>query len=134
MKGHKHSSPKKHWNKGYDTHGARNSDATNCGAFEKLLRDQHIVNAIEHYKSAPYVNGLVSVAQGLQRTDEMQEQRLSTQARHAVNIYITSNKDLDDLDPPPLGELPVWAAAAEFVKAVQEQPTLSFADHALFPL
>ena len=59
---------------------------------------------------------------------------MSTQARHAVNIYIASNMDVDKLDPPVLYQLPIWEAAAEFIKAVQEQPNLSFADHALFPL
>ena len=33
-----------------------------------------------------------------------------------------------------LCQLPIWEAATQFVKAVQEQPKLSFADHALFPL
>ena len=103
-------------------------------AFEKLLTDQHIADAIQQYDEAAYVNALVAMVQGLQRTDGMQEQRLSMQARHAVNLYITSNRDLDYLNPPALEELPVWTAAAEFVKAVKDQPTLSFEDHALFPL
>ena len=64
---------------------------------EQFLADQHIPNAIEHYNSAQYMNGLVSVEQGLQRTDGMQEQRLCIQARQAVNMYIASNQHVDDL-------------------------------------
>ena len=107
---------------------------TNHEVFEKILTDQHIPNAIEHYKSAAYVNGLVSVAQGLQRTDGMQEQRLLMQARQAVNMYIASNRNVDKLHTLVLCQRQIWEAAAEFMKAVREHPQLSFADHALFPL
>ena len=72
--------------------------------------------------------------QGLQHTDCMQEERLSTQATQAVKLYITSNRDLEDLDTQALNELPVWIAASGFVKAVKKHPALSFEDHALFPL
>ena len=134
MKGKKESSCKKRWNNEYDANGTRSSNVTNHEVFEKLLRDQHIANAIEHYNSATYVNGLVAVAQGLQQTDEMQEQRLSTQARRAVNSYIASTREVDEFNSPVLYQLPIWEAAAEFMKAVREQPNLSFAEHALFPL
>ena len=101
-------------------------------AFDKLLTDQHIPLAIEKYGHAAYINVLVATMQGLQHTDCMQEERLSTQATHAVKLYITSNRDLEDLDTQALNELPVWTAASGFVKAVKKHPALSFEDHALF--
>ena len=103
-------------------------------AFDVLWGNQHIPDSIEEHNSAAYVNALVAVQQGLQRTDELQRQTLSTQARQAINSYLASNRYVDVLNPPMLCHLPFLKGATLFVKVVQEQPKLSFADHALFPL
>ena len=67
-------------------------------AFDKLLTDQHIPLAIEKYGHAAYINVLVAKMQGLQHTDCMQRKSLSKQATQVVKLYITSNRDLEDLE------------------------------------
>ena len=74
-------------------------------AFDKLLTDQHIPLAIEKYGHAAYINVLVAKMEGLQHTDCMQRRTLSIQATQALQLYITSDRNLEDLDTQALNEL-----------------------------
>ena len=67
-------------------------------AFDKLLQDQQLPQAVQDYKHAAYINVLVAKMQGLQHTDCMQRQTLSRQATQALQLYITSDRNLEDLD------------------------------------
>jgi hypothetical protein len=67
-------------------------------AFDKLLQDQQLPRAVQDYKHAAYINVLVARMEGLQHTDCMQRQTLSRQATQALQLYITSDRNLEDLD------------------------------------